>query len=75
MLLVNSSRAFDWYMNCHTLTRKNYGQFLHKGGGGRPLPKKYPNFFLSPDMKIHIPIESPARVDKKHVVFKSVYNG
>jgi hypothetical protein len=31
IFLINSTRAIDWRMNCHTSIRKNYGQFLHKG--------------------------------------------
>jgi hypothetical protein len=41
-------------MNCHTSTRKIYGQFLHKGG---LLPKNNRIFFLLPryDHFIHQP--------------------
>ena len=57
---LNSTLAFEWYINCHTWLRKNFGQFLPNRGD--PYHKKKLKFFSQFNMTIHAPFESPCRV-------------
>jgi hypothetical protein len=56
IFLINSIRAFDWCVNCHIWKKTFFLSFLTIRGD--PYLNNR-NFFLSPNMIIHTPIESP----------------
>jgi hypothetical protein len=66
IILINSTRAFDWCMNCVIWLRIFFYQFLVYG---RTLSKTNRKIFPQLDNTIHTPIESPCRVDELCSIF------
>ena len=50
LFMINSTRAFDWFMNCHMWLRKSFGSFCRLMG---TLTKKQSKIFSHPDMRIY----------------------
>ena len=50
LFMINSTRAFDWFLNCHLWLRKSFGSFCRLMA---TLTKKKSQIFSHPDMRIH----------------------
>jgi hypothetical protein len=57
---INSTRAFDWCMNCHIWMRKIFRFFFD--AYFHPFGENRVKFFSHPNMTIHTSIDSPCRV-------------
>ncbi len=64
---LNSTRAFEWCINCHASAIFDFFVFF---GKGPPLCKKWTKIFFWRNMTIYTPFESPCRVQAISVAYK-----